>query len=61
MIKYRVSYYESDSWSTDHWHIDYNTEQEARNAYQECYNEFMGKAVTPSYYIRPTYVGAIEV
>lgn len=37
-IKYRVNYYESESgWGSDSWNTDYDTEQEARDAYQDCY------------------------
>lgn len=60
-IKYRVNYYESESgWGSDSWNTDYDTEQEARKAYQECFDRYMGKTSTPSYYIRPTYVGKVE-
>lgn len=62
MIKYRVHYHESEAgWGSDSWTTDYATEQEARNAFQECWGEYMEKDVTPSYYIRPTYIGAVEV
>lgn len=62
MIKYRVHYHESESgWGSDTWTTDYDTEQEAIDAYQQCWNEYMEKDKTPSYYIRPTYFGAAEV
>lgn len=60
MIKYRVNYYESDGWSTDSWNTDYDTEQEAKEAYQSCWDEYMNKSSTPSYYIRPTYIGEVK-
>jgi len=60
-IKYRVNYYESESgWGSACWDTDYDTEQEARDAYQECFDRYMGKSSTPSYYIRPTYIGKVE-
>lgn len=60
-IKYRVNYYESESgWGSDCWDTDYDTEQEARDAYQECFDRYMGRGDTPSYYIRPTYIGKVE-
>lgn len=62
MIKYRVNYFESErGWGTDSWDTDYDTEQEAREAYQECFNRFMTKQTTPDYYIRPTYIGEVNV
>lgn len=62
MIKYRVHYHESESgWSSDTWTTDYDTEQEAREAYKETFDKFMAKTYTPSYYIKPTYIGAVEV
>lgn len=62
MTKYRVHYYESESgWGSESWNTDYDTEQEAKEKYQECYDQFMNKSQTPNYYIRPTYVGAVEV
>lgn len=62
MIKYRVHYHESESgWGSDTWNTDYNTEQEARAAYQECWDRYMCAERTPSYYIRPTYLGTVEV
>ncbi len=62
MIKYRVHYLESESgWGSDSWTTDYDTEKEAREAYEQCWNEYMEKDETPSYYIRPTYLGAVEV
>lgn len=62
MIKYRVQYIESESgWGSDVWNTDYETEQEARIAFQECWDKYMEKDKTPTYYIRPTYFGAVEV
>lgn len=62
MIKYRVHYYESErGWGSDSWTRDFDTEYEAKAEYQECYNHFMNKSQTPDYYIRPTYIGPIEV
>lgn len=62
MIRYRVHFYESESgWGSDEWTTDYLTEDEAKEAYQKCWDRHMNKASTPSYYIRPTYVGKVEV
>lgn len=61
-IKYRVHYYESEvGWGSDSWNRDFDTEEEARKNFQDCWDKFMGKNSTPSYYIRPTYIGAVEV
>ena len=61
-IKYRVNYYESEcGWGSDSWNTDYGTEQEARDAYQECFDHYMRQNSTPSYYIRPTYIGEVKV
>lgn len=62
MIMYRIHYYESESgWGSDSWHVDYHTEAEAKSAYQACFDKYMNKVPTPSYYVRPTYLGAVEV
>lgn len=62
MTKYRVHFYESErGWGNDSWSIDYNTEEEARKACLECENEYMNKGTTPDYYIRPSYVGEVDV
>jgi hypothetical protein len=61
-IKYRVYYHESESgWSSDSWNTDYDTEQEARTAFKECWDTYMEKGIVPDYYIRPTYIGKVEV
>ena len=62
MIKYRVQYHESErGWGSDVWNTDYDTEQEARKAYQECEDRYMNQSSTPDYYIRPTYIGEVSV
>lgn len=62
MIKYRVHYYESErGWGSESWCVDYDTEREAKEEYQMCYDRYMGKPNTPNYYIVPTYIGAVEV
>ena len=61
-IKYRVNYYESEcGWGSDSWNTDYATEQEAKEAYEECYDRYMRFDLAPSYYIRPTYIGEVTI
>lgn len=61
MTKYRVSYYESEKgWGCDSWTVDYDSEEEARAAYQECFDKYMKSNATPDYYVRPSYVGEIK-
>lgn len=61
-IKYRVNYYESEKgWGSDSWDSDYDTEEEAKAAFQDCWDSYMDKDIIPDYYIRPTYIGKVEV
>lgn len=60
--KYRVRYDEHDgTWSFDTWNTDYATEAEAQKAFEDCWNRHMTKKHTPEYYVRPYYIGAVEV
>ena len=62
MTKYRVNFYESEAgWGSDSWNTDYTTEQEALKIVEETNAEYMGKTVTPIYYIKATYIGEVEV
>lgn len=60
---YKVKFEERDSWSY-HENCDYvktyPTENEARKAYQETWDQYMGQKSAPEFYIRPTYLGAFE-
>lgn len=61
MKKYRVEYYESEAgWGSDSWVVDYDSEQDAKKAFDDCWNKYMTQGTTPSYYIRPTYVGEVK-
>lgn len=62
MIKYRVYYLESEAGLvSDTWTTDYDTEEAAPIDYQQMLDKFVEKFHTPSYYIKPTYIGAVEV
>lgn len=62
MKKYRVNFYESEAgWSSDSWDTDYETEKEALDIVKETNDKSMGKDIVPSYYIRATYLGEVEV
>lgn len=56
--KYVVEYYESEAgWGSETWTTEYESEAQALAAVEECNRKYMGKPVTPSYYIKATYKG----
>lgn len=60
-MKYRVKFYESErGWGSDTWTRDYPNESEALKAVIECNQKYMGQCSTPDYYIKATYIGAVE-
>jgi len=61
-MKYRVKFYESErGWGSDTWTRDYANESDALQAVIECNAKYMWQTQTPDYYIKATYIGAVEV
>jgi hypothetical protein len=63
MTVYKVKFEERDSWSPQDnctYTKTYPTEAEARKAYQDIWDRYMGRASAPEFYIRPTYLGTFE-
>lgn len=59
--KWRVHYMESErGWGQDYWHTDYDTEDEAKTAYDET-NASNTAPVAPDYYIQAQRIEEITL
>lgn len=59
MKKFRVIYVESElGWGQEYWHEDYDTEEEALLATEDC-NKDLPEFSVPDWYIKATYVGIV--
>lgn len=61
-VKYRVHCFESErGWNSEHYHVDFDTREEAQQYWDDLETRFGGRAVAPDYYCIPKRIELIEV